>query len=447
MHSDANESRRSLWALALALLAVALLLGAFERARAQAGAPADGEANRATVVVQFDDTANAVRSVTFTAPISGLVALQATGLDVTVAETDFGPAVCAVEGVGCPADDCFCGGDSFWNYAFWDGGAWQSYPTGASASVISSTGAVEGWRWGEFETTPVPGDQAAAAARALGWLLAQQSPRDGGYGGMAGSAEVMMAAGAAGHSAADWQAPGAPRSLSTHARIHQTRFSRGDAAAAGKLAVAIGAADGCWGPLAVRPTAFYSETLGAFSPDAGFNAWGILGTAAVSKSVPVSAVESLKASALVSGGWEWQTGFGPDSNTTALAIQALIAAGEPVSAGEIVSGLAFLKATQQADGGFAYDVAAQFGSDANSTAYALQALAAAGEDPRGERWLVDGADPVAYLLANQAEDGGVAWQAGGDANLLATAQAVPALLGRPYPISVKEPERCKRGQP
>lgn len=444
MQSRSNHRTAPLWSIALALLAAALLLGAFGRARAQEEAPA---AARATVVVQFDGRANAVRSVTFTAPISGLAALQATGLDVTLAETNFGPAVCAIEGVGCPAADCFCGGDFFWNYAFWDGAAWQSHPTGASTSVISATGAIEGWRWGEFESVPVRGDQADAAARALDWILAQQSPVNGGYGSAGGTIEAMMAVGAAGYAAAEWQAPAAARPLSAHARVSQMRFSRGDVAGAGKLAVAAGASGGCWSPLALQPSAYYSETLGAFSPDAGFNAWGILGTTALSESVPAAAVESLKASAVVSGGWEWQAGFGPDSNTTALAVQALIAAGEPVSASQVVSGLAFLKSAQQPDGGFAYDAAALYGSDVNSTAYAVQALVAAGEDPRGAAWTVDGATPIDYLLANQLDDGTFEWQAGSGTNLLATFQAIPALLERPYPIGVSEDQICRWGRP
>ena len=85
---------------------------------------------------------------TFTEPISGLAALEQSGLDITVADTSFGPAVCAIEGVGCPADNCFCDANRYWAYSYADGADWQSYPVGASQSVISTTGAIEGWFWG-----------------------------------------------------------------------------------------------------------------------------------------------------------------------------------------------------------------------------------------------------------------------------------------------------------
>jgi hypothetical protein len=262
-------------------------------------------------------------------------------------------------------------------------------------------------------------------------------------GSIEATLETMMAVGANGERASQWRAAEGQRTLADHARTHQTRFSRSGPAAAGKLAVALAAADGCWGRNAMQPSAFFSDTLGAYSPNAGFNAWGVLGTLALSQTAPASALDALRASITISGGWEWQTGWGPDSNTTALAIQTLIAAGEPLTSSAVVSGLAFLASTQQADGGFAYDVPAQWGSDANSTAYAIQAIYAAGEDPLGERWSKDGANPVSYLLSLQNEEGAFAWQSGGEANLLATQQAIPALLGRSYPIAIRPVERCR----
>ncbi len=422
-----------------AFLAVVLLMTMHFTALAQE----NDDEKRATVIVQTGDQGAVVRAITFTAPLSGIAALQASGLDVVVADTSFGPAVCAIQGVGCPADDCFCGGDFFWNYSFWDGATWQSYPVGAGTSVISQTGAVEGWRWGVFGSSMVRADQAGAAIAGLNWLRGQQSPSNGGLGSIEATVETMMAAGANGESGHDWRAEGGRRTLADHARIYQTRFARSGPAAAGKLAVALAAADGCWSRNALQPSAYFSDTLGAYSSDPGFNAWGILGTLALSQTAPASALDSLRASITVSGGWEWQAGWGPDSNTTALAIQALIAAGDPITSSAVVSGLAFLASTQQADGGFAFDAPAQWGSDANSTAYALMALSAAGEDALGERWSKDGATPVSYLLSLQNEEGAFAWQTGGETNLLATQQAAAALLGRSYPIAVKPVERCR----
>jgi hypothetical protein len=87
--------------------------------------------NQATVIVQFDDQARVVRSIEFTAPISGLTALQWSGLHVVYSGTRFGPAVCSIEGVGCPATDCFCNAGKYWGYNYWDGDSRQGYAVGA----------------------------------------------------------------------------------------------------------------------------------------------------------------------------------------------------------------------------------------------------------------------------------------------------------------------------
>ena len=98
------------------------------------------EQKQGDVVVQLDDHALHVRSITFTGSISGLKALALTGLDVITSDTKFGAQVCSIAGVGCPATDCFCNPQKFWAYSYWDGSAWQEYQVGASGSVISRTG-------------------------------------------------------------------------------------------------------------------------------------------------------------------------------------------------------------------------------------------------------------------------------------------------------------------
>jgi hypothetical protein len=396
--------------------------------------------------VQLEEKGTLVRPVTFTAAISGVEALLRTGLSVTVADTSFGPAVCAIEGVGCPADNCFCDPSRFWSYSYYDGTGWQAYQVGASQSVISTTGAVEGWRWGEGDNPVLPVRQALAAANALAWLRTEQNATTGGYGdGLGGAVEVMLALGANGEQIAAWQPITGSRTLRDFVRTQATRYSRQGVAEAGKLAVAAVAAGGCRTARSMQPSAYFSATLGAYAPDSGFNAWGVLGTLALSQTVPPSAVEALVAQQQPGGGWEWQAGFGPDTNTTALAVQTLLAAGYPVTATEVVSGLAFLKSGQVAGGGFVYDQAMpENGADANSTAYALMALSAAGEDPVAEAWAVDGSTAVDYLLGVQLPDGSLEWQAGTGSNLLATAQAVTALLEQSYPLAAGELSACRR---
>lgn len=432
------------------LLLFALLFPSKMQAATPARPPAQAATTPVTdtvhIVVQFAERDIAVRTITLTEPISGLAALLRSGLDVTVADAGFGPAVCAVEGVGCPLEDCFCDPARYWGYANAGATGWQPYQVGASQSMITATGSVEGWRWGEGENPTVAAPQALAATRALDWLRNKQESATGGYGdGLSGAVEVMLALGSNHERIADWQAAGSSHTLADFVRLRATRHGRQGVAEAGKQAVANVAAGGCRTVRSLQPSAYYSDTIGAYASDSGFNAWGILGTLALSGTVPTNAVTALVEQQQPDGGWEWQTGFGTDSNTTALAVQTLVAAGSPVTATEIISGLAFLKRAQMADGGFAYDPAApEFGADANSTAYALMALTATGKDAAGETWSVEGNTAVDFLLSLQLPDGSIEWQAGSGPNFLATAQAVTALLGEAYPLAVGELTACRR---
>ena len=73
--------------------------------------------------------------------------------------------------------------------------------------------------------------------------------------------------------------------------------------------------------------------------------------------MPAAAVQTLSDTQMPNGGWEWMETFGTDTNTTSLAIQALIGTGQSITSTEVISGLAFLKSAQNADGGFTYDPA------------------------------------------------------------------------------------------
>ncbi len=132
---------------------------------------------------------------------------------------------------------------------------------------------------------------------------------------------------------------------------------------------------------------------------------------------------------------------GPETNSTGLAAAALTALGETAAAQDALS---WLRATQNADGGFPYYAGGD--SDANSTAAALLATNAAGLDPASVRGSGDSA--VDYLAGLQTgcdsapiafgEDGGFAFQdygAGLVANDIASVQATLALTGRALPFT------------
>ena len=397
--------------------------------------------NTATIVVQLNDQARIVRSVNFTMPISGLTALQWSGLDVVYSDTSFGPAVCAIEGVGCPAADCFCN-TNYWGYNRWDGATWQSYPVGPGGSTITQSGSIEGWRWGEFGDASVGVSPTLAAQAALGWLHGRQDAASGGYGSAGASMEILLAIGANHIAAAEWRQNPISPTLASYITLNGAGYTKAAAGAAGKSAVAFNAADACLPVGALTPQAYFSPTLGTYTEQSGPNSWAILGSVAISERVPSSAVATLRESILADGGWEWFPGWGADTNTTALAIQALVAMGDSITGTHIVSGLAYLASAQNEDGGFPYAAGAEGSSDSNSTAYVVQALVAAGQDPNGPTWTISNSSPISYLLAMQLPDGSVEWQPGTGANQLATAQVIPALLGRAYAIAPQEIEAC-----
>ncbi len=122
-----------------------------------------------------------------------------------------------------------------------------------------------------------------------------------------------------------------------------------------------------------------------------------------------------------------------DSNTTSLILQALAAAGSGDD--EIVTrGVEYLHTLQLPDGsGLAYGPADPLVADANSTALVVQALIAAGEDPSSPDW----GNAALALAKFQLPDGSLRYLASDDApNLLATLQAIPAMAGVPLPVAI-----------
>jgi hypothetical protein len=400
---------------------------AVEEATAAVEAPiAEPAGDQATLVVQLNDQAALVRKVDFTAPISGLALLEQSGLEVATSEFDWGTAVCSIEGVGCPADDCFCNDNIFWGYLAWQDNAWAGYPVGPAQSVISATGAIEGWQWGTGATPPIAAPRAEAAHAALNWLHGQLlTTEDGSVAGV----DMLLSVAANQEDATQWGIAADAPSLLDRVLEQGADYSQGGASEAGKLAVALSGAEACWPAGAMRPSDYYSPTLGALHSDAGPLSWAILGTLALDEPTPVDSIDYLLTLALPEGGWEWSPGWGRDTNSTALALQALIAAGVPITESAIVSAQSYLESAQSDEGGYSYDPNASWGNvaDANSTAYVLQAMAALGVDAPTEA--------IDFLLALQGDEGALGWQTAQPAtNLSSTQQAIPALLGQAYPL-------------
>lgn len=170
-----------------------------------------------------------------------------------------------------------------------------------------------------------------------------------------------------------------------------------------------------------------STRLFGFGPfDSGLAISALL---AAGDDLPEGAIAGLLSTRLEDGSFSFSADPGQitgDSNTTALAVQALIAAGAEDA---IEPSIDYFRSTQNEDGGWTYQKPSEFGeeTDANSTALVIQALNAAGEDL--EEW----GDPMASLASLQLDNGAFGFSATfPDANILATIQAIPTLAGGTY---------------
>lgn len=108
--------------------------------------------NRAGLVIAYGEGQASTYCVSFSeSSISGLELLQRAGVPFEVEVGGVGAAVCSIDGVGCPATDCFCqcsgNSCSYWSYWHLLGGAWQFSGVGADAYQVENE-AVDGWSWG-----------------------------------------------------------------------------------------------------------------------------------------------------------------------------------------------------------------------------------------------------------------------------------------------------------
>ncbi len=415
-----------------------LLLGLFglsQPTAVQAAAPAITSAN-AYEVIRFGPHDTIVREISFpTASVSGMTALKLSGLKVLTINSSLGSYVCSINGVG----DCSGVAPYYWAYYHWDttSRAWDFSSVGAGEYSVHA-GAVEGWVYlGWFDETSLPNLPSAQVAMAVpaaaDWLQTQQNANTGGYDSMSDSAEALLAVGSDGYSASSWIRKGGSRSLLAYWMANGTTYAKKGADSAGKLAVGLQSACACWPSSAPHPAAFYNASSGMYANGAGPQSWAILGSLALRDSVPPQAITVLEGMVQGDGGWEWQPGFGSDTNTTALVVQALMAAGENPSSALIVNALAYLKNLQQDDGGMFYDNSIYTtASDADSSAYSAMAILSAGGDPTASGWTKNGNTPDSYLLGLQLSNGSFQWQNGYGANLMATSQTIPALLGDNY---------------
>jgi len=177
--------------------------------------------------------------------------------------------------------------------------------------------------------------------------------------------------------------------------------------------------------------ATYDEENAAFgTPD---NTWhqalAILGLYAATESIPEGAVTTLINLQQDDGGWEYSPTFGTSPDNTALAIQALLAAGTSTDDAVIQSGVEHLKSTQTPDGDW---------GDSSNTAYALMAMNAL--NISSAEWMTTaGKAPLPSLFSYQKANGSFVfnWEYADD-NLLSTTAALLAVLSSDYLVETPE---------
>lgn len=163
------------------------------------------------------------------------------------------------------------------------------------------------------------------------------------------------------------------------------------------------------------------------------HALGLLALGATGTEVPEEAITTLEETQTPEGGWSFDGTSdegAADSNTTALVVMALVAAGlgdSPL----VGDALAYLQTTLVGETGATFQSGDGAVADANSTALVIQAVIAVGDDPGSEGW-----GDLESALGNFQNESGAFFYNEMDTsdNLFTTAQAIPAAAGFALPI-------------
>jgi hypothetical protein len=280
---------------------------------------------------------------------------------------------------------------------------------------------------------------------ATAWLVAQQA-EDGGFIGFSGESDAGLTADALqALRAAEVAGVDVAAAIERAGAFLVETGPAYAATGAGQSAkVVLGLVAAGVDPTAVGGTDLLAN-IGPADVETGLFGGGVYGHAlvllahaATGQTVDAAMVDALRAHQIDDGAWAFDgttdSGAG-DSNTTALAIQALVATGngdDPM----LTAATAYLQASQIDSGAFGFQPGGE--ADANSTALALQAIVAIGDDPTGSAWN----DAASALPAFLNPSGALRFTDDEPAdNIYATVQAIPALAGLPLPVA----EACRPG--
>lgn len=262
-----------------------------------------------------------------------------------------------------------------------------------------------------------------AAIRGADFIRTTQQP-DGGFGAAGQTMDAIFAIRAAGLDPSTFVKDGKSPAdyLRANAAAATTKPASAAKAALGARALGLDPRNIAGTDLIAAIEKGFAPATGRFADDDFSQSIAMIGLACTGVPAPSTAIRALREAQLADGGW----GFGgfSDADTTAIALQALAASGVPARDASITKAIGYLRANQAADGGWGYSGE----SNASSTAFAIQGLLAAGEDVESATYTKGKATPVTFLLGQQNADGSFK----GFDPAFATNQAVPALAGRSF---------------
>lgn len=174
---------------------------------------------------------------------------------------------------------------------------------------------------------------------------------------------------------------------------------------------------------------------GSFERQSNWTAFGLLALRAAGRSPKSRAIKGSAAwlgqQQNADGGFSFATrGGGSFVDETGAALQGLVAAGKRRSR-RIARALAYLRTAQNDEGGFGQS--AGYRSNAQSTAWAVQGIVAAGADPA--RFGHTSRSPLSFLASLRQPDGSYRYsRSSAQTPVWVTAQAIAAARGKPLPV-------------
>jgi energy-coupling factor transport system substrate-specific component len=290
---------------------------------------------------------------------------------------------------------------------------------------------------------PIARAAGASVSRELAYLASAQDAT-GGFGAAPGQASSELYTGwAAIGLAAGGRDPAGVR-RDGHSVLDALRAQAGTLSGPGDLERTIlalyashqpvGAIDG---HSLVGALLHYRRSDGSFSEQVNITAFAIfaLRAAGISATGPTlgAAGRWLSRQQNADGGFSFASrGAASDVDDTAAALQALVDAGAGRGSSGVARAVSYILRAQNLDGGLPQQPGGE--SNAQSTAWAIQALDAAGrqiEAVRRDR----SRSPLGYLQSLLAPNGSIRYsRTSAQAPVWVTAEALPALVGAPFPV-------------